>query len=84
MGRHVDKRFIWAVSAAAWLGWGTSAGGTAPAPAETLPRAVTSYGSFPLGKKPYPAGTRRKWIESGRALARAPAGMLPRKAALRG
>jgi len=52
--------------------------------ATSLPRIVTSYGSFALGKKPYPAGTRAKWIAEGRALARAPAGYIRKSKMLKG
>ena len=38
----------------------------------SLPRLVTSHGTYKLGKKPYPAGTRDKWIAAGRALATTP------------
>jgi hypothetical protein len=36
--------------------------------------AVTRRGSFTAGKKPYPGGTRAKWIAEGRVLGRAPEG----------
>jgi Malectin domain/Papain family cysteine protease len=38
----------------------------------SLPRMVTSYGTYGLGKKPYPEGTRKRWIAEGRVQARAP------------
>ena len=50
----------------------------------SLPRLVTSHGTYKLGKKPYPAGTRAKWIAEGRALAAAPAGYLPPSRMLKG
>jgi len=36
--------------------------------ANNLPVLKTKVGTFKLGKKPYPQGTRDKWIASGRAL----------------
>jgi hypothetical protein len=50
----------------------------------SLPRIVTSYGDFALGKKPYPEGTREKWIAEGRVLAQAPEGYLPPSKRLKG
>ena len=50
----------------------------------SLPRLVTSHGTYKLGKKPYPAGTRDKWIAAGRALATTPAGYLPPSRMLKG
>ncbi len=56
-----------------------------PGTSNALPRMVTSKGkTYILGKKPYPAGTRAKWIAEGRALARAPESYLPRTKALKG
>ena len=49
----------------------------------SLPRFVSRHGTFKLGKKPYPAGTREKWIAEGRVLGQAPAGVLPKKSALK-
>jgi hypothetical protein len=50
----------------------------------SLPRLVTAYGNFALGKKPYPEGTREKWIAEGRVLGEAPAGYLPPSKRLKG
>jgi len=55
-----------------------------PGTSNSLPRLVTSHGTYTLGKKPYPAGTRAKWIAEGRTLARAPDGYFPRNKALKG
>ena len=56
-----------------------------PGAGSELPRFVTPEGkTYKLGKKPYPAGTREKWIAEGRVLARAPEGALPRGKALKG
>ena len=55
-----------------------------PGTSNELPRLATSHGMFKLGKKPYPPGTRAKWIAEGRALAKAPAGYLPRRKTLKG
>ena len=43
-----------------------------PGTSNSLPQLVTSHGTFKLGKKPYPKGTREQWIAEGRVLARAP------------
>ena len=40
--------------------------------ADNLPVLKTKVGEFKLGKKPYPQGTREKWIASGRALSSIP------------
>ena len=55
-----------------------------PGTSNSLPQLVTSHGTFKLGKKPYPKGTREQWIAEGRVLARAPEGYLPRDKALKG
>ena len=55
-----------------------------PGDANTLPRMVTSHGTYKLGKKPYPAGTREQWIAEGRVLAKAPEGYIRRPRTLKG
>ena len=55
-----------------------------PGDANTLPRMVTSHGTFKLGKKPYPAGTREQWIAEGRVLGRAPENYIRRPRTLKG
>ena len=56
-----------------------------PGTATELPKLVTKEGkTYKLGKKPYPAGTRAKWIAEGRALAKTPESYLPRGRALKG
>ena len=55
-----------------------------PGDSNSLPRLVTAHGTFKLGKKPYPAGTREKWIAEGRALAKAPEGYVQRARTLKG
>ena len=55
-----------------------------PGDSNSLPRLVTAHGTFKLGKKPYPAGTREKWIAEGRVLARAPDGYVQRARTLKG
>jgi hypothetical protein len=55
-----------------------------PGTSNSLPKLVTSHGTYTLGKKPYPAGTRDAWIAEGRALARAPDGYFPRNKTLKG
>ena len=49
-----------------------------------LPRMATRHGEYILGKKPYPAGTRERWIAEGRVLGEAPEGYLPSKRMPRG
>jgi DUF971 family protein len=52
---------------------------------DPLPRLVSRRGeTFQLGKRPYPVGTREKWIAEGRVLGKAPEGYLPRKQSLKG
>lgn len=51
---------------------------------EPLPVFHSRYGTFKLGKKPYPAGTRDAWIAEGRVLAAAPEGYFPRSTTLKG
>ena len=56
-----------------------------PGTATELPQLVTKEGkTYKLGKKPYPAGTREKWIAEGRVLAKAPEGYLPQGKMLKG
>ena len=55
-----------------------------PGKGGSLPRLVTKEGTFKLGKKPYPAGTREQWIAEGRVLGSAPDGLLPTKKAPKG
>jgi len=56
-----------------------------PGTATELPQLVTKEGKiYKLGKKPYPAGTRAKWIAEGRTLAKTPAGYLPQGKMLKG
>ena len=55
-----------------------------PAGSNSVPRLVTAHGTFKLGKKPYPAGTREKWIAEGRVLGRAPDGLFRRARTLKG
>ena len=55
-----------------------------PGTSNSAPRMVTRGGTFALGKKPYPEGTRERWIAEGRALARAPEGYIHRRKAPRG
>jgi len=56
-----------------------------PGTATELPRLVTKEGkTYKLGKKPYPAGTRAKWIAEGRTLAKTPVGYLPQGKMLKG
>ena len=55
-----------------------------PGDSNSLPRLVTAHGTFKLGKKPYPAGTREKWIAEGRALGKAPEGYVQRARTLKG
>jgi len=45
---------------------------TAVVAASGLPNISTKAGNFTLGKKPYPPGTRKKWIASGRVLSAVP------------
>ncbi|MGD9781941.1 MAG: caspase family protein [Kiritimatiellia bacterium] len=56
-----------------------------PGTATELPQLVTSEGkTYKLGKKPYTAGTREKWVAEGRALAKTPEGYLPTGKMLKG
>ena len=56
-----------------------------PGTATDLPQLVTKEGKiYKLGKKPYPAGTRAKWIAEGRTLAKTPDGYLPKGQKLKG
>ena len=56
-----------------------------PGTATELPKLVTKTGkTYKLGKKPYPAGTREKWIAEGRVLAKTPEGYLPQGKMLKG
>ncbi len=87
--RKTIMRMAWGKWIALGLALGCSPGDDAyakwiPATSNSLPRLATPYGTFALGKKPYPAGTRAKWIGEGRALARAPEGAVPRSKALKG
>jgi len=43
-----------------------------------MPYLVTSHGIYKLGKRPYPAGTREKFIAEGRALGALPADFVVR------
>ena len=73
------------VAALAWIPAAARAQARLIAGTETsLPRLVTSHGTYKLGKKPYPAGTRDQWIAAGRALATTPAGYLPPSKTLKG
>jgi hypothetical protein len=77
--------WAWLVVAMAWIPASAQAQARLIAGTETsLPRMVTSYGNFALGKKPYPEGTREKWIAEGRVLAQAPEGYLPPSKRLKG
>lgn len=70
---------------ALWLALGPQAMGEENA--ETVPalrKVSTRNGTFVLGKRPYPEGTREQWIAEGRVLGAAPEGMLPRKRAPKG
>ena len=49
-----------------------------------LPRMATRHGEYVLGKRPYPTGTRERWIAEGRVLGEAPEGYLPNKRMLKG
>ncbi len=50
----------------------------------SLPVIQTPHGTYKLGKKPYPPGTRAQWIKEGRVLGAAPAGYFPRSATGKG
>ena len=83
----MSKRWVWMglwIAAGLVLGSGAQAK-LLPGTTNALPRLVTKRGeSFALGKKPYPKGTREKWVAEGRVLARAPEGVLPKRQALKG
>lgn len=83
----MGKRWVWMgllIAAGLALGSGAQAK-LLPETTHALPRLVTKRGeTFALGKKPYPKGTREKWIAEGRALARAPEGYLTKRKALKG
>ena len=69
----------------AWFVAGSAASAKLiPGDSNSLPRLVTAHGTFKLGKKPYPAGTREKWIAEGRALGKAPEGYVQRARTLKG
>ena len=53
-----------------------------PGDSNSLPRMATAHGTFKLGKKPYPTGTREQWIAEGRVLGRAPDGFIRRTRSL--
>ena len=80
------KKIVWLGLLTAGLFWAGSEAQAKfiPGTSNSLPKLVTSHGTYTLGKKPYPAGTRAKWIAEGRALARAPEGYFPRNKTLKG
>ena len=75
------KRYIVAILyvSLAFQARSAAAADIVPGTSDALPQLVTPRGTYKLGKKPYPAGTRSQWIAEGRVLARAPEGYyLPR------
>jgi hypothetical protein len=77
--------WAWLVVVLAWIPASAQAQARLIAGTETsLPRLVTTYGDFALGKKPYPEGTREKWIAEGRVLAEAPEGIFAAEQAAQG
>ena len=64
------KKIVWLGLLTAGLFWAGSEAQAKfiPGTSNSLPKLVTSHGTYTLGKKPYPAGTRAKWIAEGRAL----------------
>lgn len=84
MNKRMGWLALWVV-AMAWLPVSAQAQARLIAGTETeLPKLETAYGTFKLGKKPYPEGTREEWIKEGRALAQAPEGYLPPSKRLKG
>ena len=83
------QKTVCRVMASLWLAIGflplpASAAKLIPGTSNSLPRLATSHGTYKLGKKPYPAGTREQWIAEGRVLGRAPEGYFPRSRTLKG
>ncbi len=84
MKKH-SAGWAWLFVAMAWIPASAQAQARLIAGTETeLPKLETAYGTFKLGKKPYPEGTREAWIKEGRALAQAPEGYLPPSKMLKG
>jgi hypothetical protein len=74
----------WVAMVCLWAAPGVAQEGGGDA-ADSLPRLASRRGeTFKLGKRPYPSGTRAKWIAEGRALGKAPEGHRPRKQTLKG
>ena len=67
-----------AIAALALMAFGATASG------DGLGGGAKKFGAYKKGKRAYPAGTRERWIEEGRALGSAPEGTLPSKRAPRG
>ncbi len=83
----MSKRIVWSVLLSALIGLPAFAAAAQfiPGTATELPKLVTKEGkTYKLGKKPYPAGTRAKWIAEGRVLAKTPDGLLPKGKKLKG
>ena len=83
----MSKRIVWSVLLSALIGLPAFAASAQfiPGTATELPKLVTKEGkTYKLGKKPYPAGTRAKWIAEGRVLAKTPDGLLPKGKKLKG
>jgi hypothetical protein len=84
MNKRMGWMALW-VAAVAWIPASAQAQARLIAGTETeLPKLETAYGTFKLGKKPYPEGTREAWIKEGRVLAQAPEGYLPPSKMLKG
>ena len=68
------KKFVWALAVALGCGaaWAREPARLIEGTETELPRLATANGTFKLGKKPYPEGTREQWIREGRVLGRAP------------
>lgn len=82
----MNRRVAW-MGALLALGFAADSGAQArlvPGTSNSLPQLVSRHGTFALGKKPYPKGTRDQWLAEGRALAKAPDGYFPRLKALKG
>ena len=80
----MKRRVAW-MGALLALGFAADSGAQArlvPGTSNSLPQLVSRHGTFALGKKPYPKGTRDQWLAEGRALAKAPDGYFDNTEAL--